>query len=210
MTNGEENPNSESDLGPNRAGTHDPPDMLTGDQPADIDAGESEMAGGELAADPNEGSITSELAWLARGFFQPLYSLQFYRAAVQKSLIDAIVFFAVFATLLTIISTINLSRNLSSAPDDIEQAPVMGGVPSEWIPSPDNLKIPGDPGPARVALWNNGKAQVQVHEGDDDGFWVPCSSFTVTRKGLPYSVWICRRSHVKDPCDEEFMREIST
>ena len=83
----------------------------------------------ERTIEPDEGSIASELAWLGRGFFQPLYSLQFYQAAVQKSLIDAILFFVVFGTLLTIISAINLSRNLSSTADDIEQAFASGEFP---------------------------------------------------------------------------------
>ncbi len=87
----------------------------------------------ERTIDPNEGSITSELAWLGRGFFQPLYSLQFYRTAVQKSLIDAILFFAVFGTFLTIISIVNLSRNLSSAAEDIEQAFASGEFPEITI-----------------------------------------------------------------------------
>ena len=56
------------------------------------------------------------------GSFNPFISLQFYRAAAQKSLIDAIIFFVFFGTLLTIISTIDLSRKLSSAADEIEQA----------------------------------------------------------------------------------------
>ena len=84
---------------------------------------------GDTAADRGEDGIAAELTWLGRGFFQPLYSLQFYRAAVQKSLIDAILFFIVFGTLLTIISTINLSRNLGSAADDIEQAFASGEFP---------------------------------------------------------------------------------
>ncbi len=133
MTNGEANESDGRNIDPNRDGTNDPADRLTGDQPADIDAGESEVAGGELAAAPDEDSITSELAWLGRGFVQPLYSLQFYRAAVQKSLIDAILFFAVFGTLLTIISTINLSRTLSSAADDIQQAFASGEFPEITI-----------------------------------------------------------------------------
>jgi hypothetical protein len=77
----------------------------------------------------DEGSITAELTWLGRGFFQPIYSLQFYRTAVRKSLIDAILFFVVFGTLLTIISTISLSRDLGSAADDIEQAFASGEFP---------------------------------------------------------------------------------
>ncbi|MFQ5944372.1 MAG: DUF1189 family protein [Anaerolineales bacterium] len=79
--------------------------------------------------DPAEGGIVDDLTWLGRGFFQTLYSLQFYRAATQKSLIDAILFFVVFGTLLTIISTFNLSRNLSSVADDIEQAFATGEFP---------------------------------------------------------------------------------
>ncbi len=105
MTDGEEISNDESNLDPISDETRDP------------------------AVDQDDGGITAELAWLGRGFFQPLYSLQFYRAAVQKSLIDAILFFVVFGTLLTIISTINLSRNLGSAADDIEQAFTSGEFP---------------------------------------------------------------------------------
>jgi hypothetical protein len=96
------------------------------------------------------------------------------------------------------------------SPADIEHAEVMGGVPSEWRPSPESPPIPGDPGPARAAFWNNGEAQVQVHEGDDHGNWIPCTSFTITRQGLPYIVWVCRRSHVDNPCDEDFMKDISS
>jgi hypothetical protein len=97
-----------------------------------------------------------------------------------------------------------------NSPADIEHAEVMGGVPSEWRPSPESPPIPGDQGPARAAFWNEGEAQVQVHEGDDHGNWLPCSSFTETRKGLPYCMWICRRHNVTDPCDEDFMKDIST
>lgn len=125
--------NDGSNLDPEEDGMRDPAENNAGDQPLDAGAGEIETTDGETAADPNEGSITSELAWVGRGFFQPLYSLQFYRAAVQKSLIDAILFFAVFGTLLTIFSAINLSRNLSSAADDIEQAFASGEFPEITI-----------------------------------------------------------------------------
>ena len=125
--------NDGSNLDPEEDGMRDPAENNAGDQPLDAGAGEIETTGGETAADPNQGSITSELAWVGRGFFQPLYSLKFYRAAVQKSLIDAILFFAVFGTLLTIYSAINLSRNLSSAADDIEQAFASGEFPEITI-----------------------------------------------------------------------------
>ena len=96
------------------------------------------------------------------------------------------------------------------SPADIEHAPTTGGVPSEWRPSPDTPDILGDTGPNRVAYWYENAPVVQVHDGDDHGFWVPCCSYTVTRDALPYSMWICRRSHVGDPCDEDYMRSISS
>jgi hypothetical protein len=82
----------------------------------------------------------------------------------------------------------------------------------EWRPSPDAPPIPGDRGPARVAYVFPGTSDpaVQVHEGDDEGLWTPCYSYTVTREGMPFSMWVCRRSHVTDPCDEEFMKDISS
>ena len=106
-------------------------DEAIGDKAAAQNAsrGEGPGAGSEMNAGQNEGGIADELAWLGRGFFQPLYSLQLYRAAAQKSMIDAILFFVVFGTLLTIISTINLSRTLGSAADDIEQAFASGEFP---------------------------------------------------------------------------------
>lgn len=96
------------------------------------------------------------------------------------------------------------------SPADIQHATVMGGTPAEWRPSAEETPIPGDYGPARVAYWHNEAPTVQVHEGDDDGMWTPCSSYTVTREGLPYSMWMCRRDHVSDPCDEEYLRSISS
>ncbi len=144
-----------SDLDPEEDGMRDSAESNTGDQPLDagggeIEGGASEASGraaagrnesaiapgrneGGITPDPDEGSIASELAWLGSGFFQPLYSLQFYRAAVQKSLIDAILFFAVFGTLLTIISAVNLSRSLSSAAEGIEQAFASGEFPEITI-----------------------------------------------------------------------------
>ena len=147
--------NDRSNLDPEQDGKHDPAESNTDDQPLDAASGESEggasEASGRAAAgrdesdiaperneggitpDPDEGSITSELSWLGRGFFQPLYSLQFYRAAAKKSLFDAIIFFLVFGTLITIISTFNLSRNLSSAAEDIAQAFASGEFPEITI-----------------------------------------------------------------------------
>ncbi len=96
------------------------------------------------------------------------------------------------------------------SPADIEHAPTMGGVPSEWRPCPESPPIPGDRGPHRVGYWLDGKAVVQIHEGDDAGYWTPCYSYTVTRDGMPYSMWVCRRGHVDNPCDADYLRSIST
>ncbi len=96
------------------------------------------------------------------------------------------------------------------SPTDIAHAEPMGGVPAEWRPDPDNPPIPGDGGPPRVAFWGDDGPTVQVHDGDDAGHWSPCSSYTVTREGMPYTMWICRRSNVSDPCDAEYLRSISS
>ncbi len=82
------------------------------------DNGESEDSG-----------IAAELFWIGRGFFQPLYNLPFYKAAARRSLVDAVLFFIVFGTILTIIATINLSRGLGSTARDIEQAFASGNFP---------------------------------------------------------------------------------
>ncbi len=95
-------------------------------------------------------------------------------------------------------------------PADIQFAPNMGGVPSEWRPSPDELiPIPGDYGPNRAAFWAGDRPKIQIHDGDDAGFWKPCYSYTVTREGLPFCMWVCRRD-IDEPCDEDFMKSIST
>ncbi len=129
MTDGEGVSNDEGLLDPIGDEMRDPTEDKTDDLPVAAAGDEGETATSGTAVDQDEGSIADELTWLGRGFFQPLYSMQFYRAAVQKSLIDAVLFFVVFGTLLTIISTINLSRNLGSAADDIEQAFASGEFP---------------------------------------------------------------------------------
>jgi hypothetical protein len=98
------------------------------------------------------------------------------------------------------------------SPRDIEHAETMGGVPSEWRPSPfgEGNPIPGDQGPSRVAYQNAEGPVIQVHDGDDHGFWVPCSWHVEAREGMPYAIWTCRRFSVQDPCTEDFMKEISS
>ncbi len=140
MTDGEGVPGNEGNLDSTGEGMRDLAGNQTGDKRVDAGDGDSNRAGGETSSDGGETSgdtpphqdesgIADELTWLGRGFFQPLYSLRFYRAAAQKSLIDTILFFIVFGTLLTIVSTISLSRNLDSVADDIEQAFASGEFP---------------------------------------------------------------------------------
>jgi len=81
----------------------------------------------------------------------------------------------------------------------------------EWRPCPERKEIPGEQGPSRVAYqWEDGTPVVQVHEGDDAGLWTACYSYTITLDGLPFCTWVCRRNHVTNPCDEDFMRGISS
>lgn len=91
--------------------------------PEEIPAPEGEQS------EPQDSGIADELIWVGRGFFQPLYSLPFYKAAARKSLVDAVLFFVVFGTILTIAATINLSVGLGSAARDIEQAFASGEFP---------------------------------------------------------------------------------
>lgn len=111
------------------------------------------------------------------------------------------------------LSDVHRSYVFCHSPRDIEYAPTTAGAHAEWQPvivGGDGPKIPGDEGPDRVGYWLNGAATVQVYEGPDTGQWTPCFSYTVIREGKQYFMWVCRRSHVENPCDEDFMREIST
>ena len=80
----------------------------------------------------------------------------------------------------------------------------------EWRPSQERPNIPGDDGPNRVAYWRNGKPTVQVHEGPDAGQWDVCSIYVEAREGLPYCMWVCKQQGPENPCDSDFMKEIST
>ncbi len=91
--------------------------------------GTDQDTGDQGNIDPAEGGMVDDLTRLGRGFFQPLYSLRFYHAAVGKSLVDAILFFVALATLLTIISTFSLTRDLGTVSDDIERAFASGAFP---------------------------------------------------------------------------------
>lgn len=102
----------------------------------------------------------------------------------------------------------------NNSPDAIR----LHGEP-EWQPSPDEPSIMFDNGPHRVAYkWNgeedfhpehNGDPAVQVHEGDLEGLWVPCSAATM--QVMPgVWLWICQPMSPKNPCDNDWMRSISS
>ena len=74
-------------------------------------------------------SLTYEISWIGAGFIQPLYKLNYYRRAIGRRTIHAVVFFSIFGLLLTLISTINLARILASVNNDIEQAFADGQFP---------------------------------------------------------------------------------
>ena len=81
-----------------------------------------------------------------------------------------------------------------------------GEVFEEWHPSPETAEIEG---PRRTAYWIHGKPMVMVFEGPDEGMWTACSDYRVNRDGETYSQWVCQRYNY-DPCDEDYMREISS
>ena len=81
---------------------------------------------------------------------------------------------------------------------------------AEWRPHIETPPIPGDRGPERVAYWHEGKPTVQVFNDPDEGMWKACFSYTETRNGLPFTMWVCKMRGPEQPCDEEFMREISS
>jgi hypothetical protein len=76
---------------------------------------------GETAAIHPDGGIFEALTWLGRGFFQPLYSVAFYRAVCRRPLVDAILFFIAFGVLSTLVATFRLTRDLGSAADELER-----------------------------------------------------------------------------------------
>lgn len=87
---------------------------------------------------------------------------------------------------------------------------------TEWRPCSEEREIPGDDGPNRVAYWLHGDPVVMVYEGPDEGMWIMDSALRFTYwtedRSIATSIWLwsCKRLWAKDPCDEEYMREISS
>ena len=67
--------------------------------------------------------------WLLSGFVLPCFSLDFYKKAVHKRLIIAVVFYVLFGFTLTLFSTIIIGRELRSVNQFIQLAYLRGDIP---------------------------------------------------------------------------------
>jgi hypothetical protein len=81
---------------------------------------------------------------------------------------------------------------------------------SEWRPEPEYPDAFCDEGPHRVAYYLEEKPIVMLFDGPNAHWtWTPCSVYPIILDGCRYWNWICRR-RVEDPCDPEYLKEIST
>ena len=84
---------------------------------------------------------------------------------------------------------------------------------TEWQPSPDEVPIPYDKGPARVAyVWSGdrhpdhiGDPVVAVHGGTEEGLYGVCAGVRVG----PIWLGLCLPIARKNPCGDESIGEIS-
>ena len=91
----------------------------------------------------NEGQLTNErsdargclleLEWLGAGFVLPCISPAFYRLAVRRRVISAVLFFLLFGLVITGLTTIGVGRTILSAGEDIRQAFEEGDFPEITI-----------------------------------------------------------------------------
>jgi hypothetical protein len=73
--------------------------------------------------DENQSSgCSGELIWFGRGFFQPLYRLDFYRRVIRRRVLPAVVFFVVFGVLLALLSTFNVMWEMRTVNRGIQEA----------------------------------------------------------------------------------------
>jgi len=77
----------------------------------------------------NREGFASRLLFFLKGFVYSCFSGSFYRQAVRKRLLSAVVFFLVFTFLMTVISTAQLAFNLYQAGDEIRAAYARGEIP---------------------------------------------------------------------------------
>jgi hypothetical protein len=75
----------------------------------------------------------AEMEWLGVGFVMPCASLAFYRHAARRRVIRAVIFFLLFALVITSLSTINVGVTLFPLQRDIRQAFERGEIPQITI-----------------------------------------------------------------------------
>ena len=68
--------------------------------------------------EPSKGFL-HELAWLGAGFVLPCGSLTFYRRAARRKVGKTILFFALFALVVSILATVGSAATLLSVGDEI-------------------------------------------------------------------------------------------
>ena len=77
----------------------------------------------------NKEGFASRLLFFLKGFVYSCFSGSFYRQAVRKRLLGAVVFFLVFTFLMTVISTAQLGIEMYQAGDEIRAAYARGEIP---------------------------------------------------------------------------------
>ena len=85
------------------------------------------------ASNDKQGDLVAELIWLLKGFLYPCWSGSFYRATARRRMILALIFFLLFAFLLTSISTIRIALSMSEFGSEIETAFEQGKFPTITI-----------------------------------------------------------------------------
>jgi len=83
--------------------------------------------------DDMQSSFVAELTWILKGLLYPCWSGSFYRATARRRLIFALIFFLLFAFLLTSVSTIRIGLSISELGTDIETAFERGEFPTITI-----------------------------------------------------------------------------
>lgn len=109
--------------------------------------------------------FVAELIWILKGLLYPCWSGSFYRATARRRLIFALIFFLLFAFLLTSISTIRIALSMSEFGTEIETAFERGEFPTitiregiAFVDGPQPLVIV-DEGRSFFAIDTSGKYQ---------------------------------------------------
>jgi len=116
-------------------------------------------------SDDMQGGFIAELTWILKGLLYPCWSGSFYRATARRRLIFALIFFLLFAFLLTSISTIRIVLSMSELGTEIETAFERGEFPTitvrdgiAFVDGPQPLVIV-DEGRRFFAIDTSGKFQ---------------------------------------------------